>query len=153
MKKNIRIWVTFKRVTKKIRSLRSPLIKDDERRLIIGVFKGIWIGLGFGIFGRKLSRRGVHVKPPERGSRDGIKCFGGIRGSYAVLRREFDWGNLDLLFFGVLGGCPREVVEEGGPLCVPFVRLGELSCALLGWTYGLRTCAREEPRVTLRGLE
>jgi hypothetical protein len=41
MKKNIRIWVTFKRVTKKIRLVCSPLIKDDERRLIIGVFKGI----------------------------------------------------------------------------------------------------------------
>jgi hypothetical protein len=50
--KCIRIWVTLKRVTNKIRSVYGPLIRDDERRLnswsIEWVLKRI---LGIGIFG------------------------------------------------------------------------------------------------------
>jgi hypothetical protein len=44
-------------------------------------------------------RRGAHVNVPEIGSRDGLLCFGGILGVYAELRREFYWGNLNLVFF------------------------------------------------------
>jgi hypothetical protein len=64
-----------------------------------------------------VQRRGVHVNTPKRGSRDGVFCFGGIWGVYAELRRDFNWGNLKLGFFGVMFGVPREVTEEGGPMC------------------------------------
>jgi hypothetical protein len=61
-------------------------------------------------------RRGTHVSVPKIGSRDGLFCFGGIWGVYADLRRELNWRNLKLGFFGVVGVCPRECIEEGGPL-------------------------------------
>jgi hypothetical protein len=79
----------LKRVTSKIRSLRSPLIKDGEKWLIIGPIEGVWKlfeDLGFFEAGQ---RRGAHVSVPEIGSRDEVFCFGGIWGVYAVLRREF----------------------------------------------------------------
>jgi hypothetical protein len=71
-------------------------------------------------------RRGADVKLPKIGSRVGELCFGGIYGFYAVLRREFNWRNLDLTFFEVLFGSPRGDTEEGGPLGVHSVSLGEL---------------------------
>jgi hypothetical protein len=77
-----------------------------------------------GVLGR-VQRRGAHVSPLEIGSRDGENCFGGISGIYAVLRRELFWGNLKLDFFGVLPGVPRGAWEEGGPLDVHSVCLGE----------------------------
>jgi hypothetical protein len=80
--------------------------------------------LGFGIFERRVQRRGGRVNTLKIGSRVGGICFGGILAFYAELRREYNWGNLDWGFFGVVGGNPREVVEEGG-LCV---RLGEFKC-------------------------
>jgi hypothetical protein len=39
-------------------------------------------------FWGNLSRRGTHVSTLKNGSRGGKKCFGGISGFYAVLRRE-----------------------------------------------------------------
>jgi hypothetical protein len=42
MKKYIRIWVTLKRMTYKIRSVGSPLIKDYEKELRIGSIEGTW---------------------------------------------------------------------------------------------------------------
>jgi hypothetical protein len=57
------------------------------------------------------------VNPPKIGSRGAVLCFGGIWGCHADLRREFVWGNFNLLFFWVLGGSPRRAVEEGGHLC------------------------------------
>jgi hypothetical protein len=36
-------------------------------------------------FGNAVQRRGVHVFPPEIGSRDGGIVFGGIQGFYADL--------------------------------------------------------------------
>jgi hypothetical protein len=52
---------------------------------------------------------------------------------HADLRREFWWGNLDLMFFGVLGGDPRSAIEEGGHWCAFGGTLGQLSgfCGLL----------------------
>jgi hypothetical protein len=83
---------------------------------------GFWEFLrGWNFWGR-LQRRGVHVNIPEKGSRDGGKCSGGISGFYAELRRELVWGNLNLAFFGFLGGSPRGAVEEGGPFMF-FVRI------------------------------
>jgi hypothetical protein len=81
---------------------------------------GIWKFLGGG------QRRGAHVSVPKIGSRGAHLCFGGILGSYADLRRESVWGNLDLMVFWFLGVSPREFIEVGGPLCVPPVLLGEL---------------------------
>jgi hypothetical protein len=49
MKKNIRIWVTKKRMTNKIRSVGGPLIKDYEKGLGIGGLREDW--KVFGIFG------------------------------------------------------------------------------------------------------
>jgi hypothetical protein len=71
-------------------------------------------------------RRGAHVNVPKIGSRDGVYCIGGILGVYAVLRRELCWGNLNLAFFEVLVGFPREGIEEGGQLVLLFVLLREL---------------------------
>jgi hypothetical protein len=67
----------------------------------------------FGILG-EFQRRGVHVSTPKIGSRDGIKCFGGILGFHADLRRELERGNFKLGFFGVLLVGPRGATEEGG---------------------------------------
>jgi hypothetical protein len=83
-------------------------------------------------------RRGTHVSVPKIGSRVGIKCFGGIWGFHAVLRRELNRRNLDLAFFWLLGGCPRGSVEEGGQFVFPFVCLGEFKCVgvengVTGW--------------------
>jgi hypothetical protein len=77
----------------------------------------------FGFWG-KVQRRGVHVNTPKRGSRGEEICFGGIWGFYAELRREFNRGNLNLDFFGVLAVVPREVIEEGGQVVFICVHLG-----------------------------
>jgi hypothetical protein len=45
-------------------------------------------------FWGNLSRRGTDVNTPKRGSRGEVKCFGGIWGPHADLRRELWWGNL-----------------------------------------------------------
>jgi hypothetical protein len=72
--------------------------------------------LRFGIFEIRVQRRGARVNILKIGSRDGQKCFGGILGFYAELRREYNWGNLDWGFFGVLFRSPRRSGEEGGPM-------------------------------------
>jgi hypothetical protein len=71
-------------------------------------------------------RRGAHVSVPKIGSRAALLCFGGIWGVHADLRREFWWGNLDLVIFGLLGGFPRGVIEEGGRFVFPPESLEEL---------------------------
>jgi hypothetical protein len=49
--KNIGKWVTEKRMTGKIRSVRSPLIRDGEKRLNYRSFGRSWIGIfEFGVF-------------------------------------------------------------------------------------------------------
>jgi hypothetical protein len=86
-------------------------------------------------FWRNFSRRGTHVNTLKLGSRGDKKCFGGIQRFYADLRRELEWGNLDLVFFVVVGVVPRGAREEGGL----FVHLSELLCSfgvgegVLGW--------------------
>jgi hypothetical protein len=65
------------------------------------------------------------VRTPKIGSRVGQKCFGGILGFHAVLRRDFEWGNLNWEFFGVLLVSPRGACEEGGPFMCRFMFLGE----------------------------
>jgi hypothetical protein len=65
-----------------------------------------------------VQRRGAHVNTLKTGSRGEDFCFGGISGVYAKLRRECVWGNFDLGVFVFLGGCSREVGEEGGLLGV-----------------------------------
>jgi hypothetical protein len=69
-----------------------------------------------GIFEGPVQRRGGRVNTPEIGSRDGINCFGGISGFHAELRREFKWGNFNLVVFGFLGGGPRGTVRRGGTM-------------------------------------
>jgi hypothetical protein len=61
----------------------------------MGQMDGIERVLGNLEFLGELQRRGVRVKLPEIGSRDGVFCFGGISGIYAELRREYCWGNLN----------------------------------------------------------
>jgi hypothetical protein len=70
---------------------------------------------------RKLQRRGTHVNVPEIGSRGEEKCFGGISGIYAVLRREFGWGNLDLVNLGFLSGGLTWGWRRGDHLCAIWV--------------------------------
>jgi hypothetical protein len=84
----------------------------------------------------KVQRRGVDVNTPKNGSRVGVLCFGGISEIHAELRREYIWGNSDLLFFEDLGGFPREYIEEGGhyvcTLCV--LRESFMSMGWVLWT-------------------
>jgi hypothetical protein len=66
-------------------------------------------------FWGQVRRRGTDVSIPKIGSRGEVFCSGGIQRFYAELRRECFWRNLDLRFFGVMGGEPRGAWEEGGP--------------------------------------
>jgi hypothetical protein len=92
-------------------------------------------------FGKAVQRRGTDVSTPKNGSRDGKFCFGGIMGFYAVLRREFWWGNLRWGGFCVLLVSPRRVTEEGGPFMRQFVYLGELCVNKgLGWGSKVLLC-------------
>jgi hypothetical protein len=79
----------------------------------------------FGNFWRNFWRRGVHVNTPKIGSRGEEKCLGEFWGVYAVLRREFNWGNFNLDFFESFLVCPRRDTEEGGHLVLLQVFLGE----------------------------
>jgi hypothetical protein len=66
---------------------------DDEKGLKIGGLAGVWkVFEDLEVLG-EFQRRGVHVSIPKIGSRDGLKCFGGILGFCAELRREWGWGN------------------------------------------------------------
>jgi hypothetical protein len=69
----------------------------------------------------KVQRRGTDVIVPEIGSRGEEKCFGGISGFHAVLRREFGWGNLDLVNLGFLSGGLTWGWRRGGNLCAIWV--------------------------------
>jgi hypothetical protein len=64
----------------------------------------------------EFQRRGADVSVPKIGSRDGVLCFGGILEFHADLRRECNWGNLNLTIFWGLLGVPRGGTEEGGHL-------------------------------------
>jgi hypothetical protein len=52
------------------------------------------------------------------------------------------------MFFGGVGGGPRELTEEGGPLCVLCVSLGELWVNWVEVLMGILPCNRTG--VTLR---
>jgi hypothetical protein len=69
------------------------------------------------IFWGNVRRRGTDVNIPKIGSRVGQLCFGGIQRFYAELRREINWGNWGLGFFGVFLVSPREAIEEGTTWC------------------------------------
>jgi hypothetical protein len=57
MKKYIRIWVTLKRMTYKIRSVWGPLIKDYEKWLRIEGLREDWKVFGiFGFWGNGLKK-------------------------------------------------------------------------------------------------
>jgi hypothetical protein len=79
------------------------------------------IGLIFGVlrFWGKIQRRGGRVNTLKIGSRGGVLGFGGIWEFYAVLRRDLIWGLRFTLFLGVVGGVPRERIEEGTTVCSP----------------------------------
>jgi hypothetical protein len=65
---------------------------------------------------------------------------------YAELRRELKWGNWGLLFFEVLLGVPRGLIEEGGQFvffCVNWRNL--IVCWVVVGGYGTR-------RVGARGV-
>jgi hypothetical protein len=104
----------------------------------MGQLNKIWKFLRFGIFEIRVQRRGARVNILKIGSRDGQKCFGGILGFYAELRRELIWGNWDWGFFGVLVVSPRRLVEEGGPM----VCLGECFCCLLEVLWDLTAASK-----------
>jgi hypothetical protein len=136
MKKDIRIWVTEKRMTIKIRSGCGPLIRDYEKWLNCGWLGGNWIefgNFGFGGIGR---RRGAHVNPLKIGSRDGQNCFWGNVRFCAELRRNWGWEMLGWLgMVGVLVGCYVDLWGGGTivvfPQCIKgFWELGK-ACALV----------------------
>jgi hypothetical protein len=55
--------------------------------------------------------------------------WGNLGGVYADLRRESEWRNFDLVFFGGLSGSPRGCTEEGGQIvCLCCAIGGVLSC-------------------------
>jgi hypothetical protein len=72
--------------------VRRPLIKDDEKGLILRGLNENWVGFWDFVFWGNGRRRGVHVNVPEIGSRVGYLCFWGNLGFYAVLRRECGQG-------------------------------------------------------------
>jgi hypothetical protein len=76
----------------------------------VGNFFGNWAFLG------RVQRRGTDVSVPKIGSRDGVYCFGGILRFCAELRREFNLGNWDLLFFWGSGRWVAWGYEEEGPM-------------------------------------
>jgi hypothetical protein len=80
----------------------------------------------------RVQRRGVHVNIPKIGSRVGIKCFGGISGFYAELRRECFWRNWNLVIFEVLVEGPRREVRRGDRCVFLSCVWGNLSVEL-GW--------------------
>jgi hypothetical protein len=82
---------------------------------------GIWNGFEDLVFWGKIQRRGVDVNVPKIGSRVGGLCFGGILGIYAELRREFGWGNLDLVNLGFLSSGLTWGWRRGGNLCAIWV--------------------------------
>jgi hypothetical protein len=125
VKKNIRKMSYNKRVTSKIRSVCGPLIigRRDWAELAVN-WAGFETFLGFCFLEEELQRRGVHVKPPKIGSRGGVFVHRRNLRFHAVLRREFSWGVLFSVIFGILGGGPRGCVEEGGQ----FVCFGGLLC-------------------------
>jgi hypothetical protein len=84
----------------------------------------------------EFQRRGAHVSVPEIGSRGEVLCFGGILGIHAELRREFNWGNWNLVVFGLLGGSPRGCIEEGGPVVCFWENLSAPWVGLIGGTPG-----------------
>jgi hypothetical protein len=138
MNKDIRIWVTVKRVTYKIRSGHGPLIRDYEKGLKWWSFGRIWIEFLFGIFWGNFWRRGTHVNTPKNGSRGEGKCLGEFWEFHADLRRKCFWGNLNLTLFWGLGAGPRVSIEVGGQLvffcAFEGVFLGELPCHVwMGW--------------------
>jgi hypothetical protein len=67
MKKYIRIWVTKKRMTKKIRSAGRPLIKDGEKGLRNGGFGWVldWF-LGFGFLGESSEKGSTRISTGNR---------------------------------------------------------------------------------------
>jgi hypothetical protein len=72
-------------VTYKIRSGRSPLIKDDENGLNCGQMEVIWkVFEEFEDLGQ-VQRRGTHVNTPKIGSRGAVFCLEEISGFYADL--------------------------------------------------------------------
>jgi hypothetical protein len=80
----------------------------------LGQLSEDWKDLGDFVIWGNVRRRGADVNVPEIGSRGACLCIGGISGFCAELRREMEWGNLNLMVFGILGGNPREACEEGG---------------------------------------
>jgi hypothetical protein len=90
----------------------------------LGQLNENWKEFGFEKFGGTVQRRGTDVSTLEIGSRGEVLCFWGNVGFCAVLRREWVGGFGKLEIFGILGGDPREAVEEGDTY-VSFVCLGE----------------------------
>jgi hypothetical protein len=86
---------------------------------------------GFLEFWGKVQRRGVHVKPPEIGSRDGVLCFWGNLRIHAELRRNLYMAIWDLRdFWRIWAVVPREAGGGGALLCILRVLLGEYWCWL-----------------------
>jgi hypothetical protein len=90
-------------MTDKIRSGWGPLIKDHEMGLVNGGLAGFETIYGNLEFWGKLQRRGTHVNTLKIGSRGDAFCIGGIQRFYAELRREWGWGDIGLVGFGVSG--------------------------------------------------
>jgi hypothetical protein len=72
------------------------------------------------------SEKGYRRKSTENRVTSWTKLFWGNLGEFTLIYEEISfWGNLELGFFGFMGGDPRRVTEEGGPLVFPFVLLWE----------------------------
>jgi hypothetical protein len=110
-------------VTDKIRSGRGPLIIGRRESADFGSIDRRLERFVVWNFGRWVQRRGARVNTLEIGSRVGVFCSGGILGFYADLRRKYNWGNLFLVVFGILGGGPRSSVRRGD----------HLACILCVW--------------------
>jgi hypothetical protein len=123
MKKYIRIWVTVKRVTDKIRSAQGPLSKDHENWGNLGFLAGVELDF-WNEFLECGSEKGRSRKSTEnRVTRWRIKIWGNFEKSRCFTKRIY----LGKFKNGFFWGCGRDSTWElwgGGTLSVQFVRFG-----------------------------
>jgi hypothetical protein len=115
--KDIIIWVTVKRMTSKIRSLRGPLIKDYEKSWNWGVLVGNWIEFWELEFLSGTSEKGSTRKHTENWVTRWAKLFLGELGFLCWIAKEIGWRVLGLVGIGKVGVMEVRGRWGGGTLC------------------------------------
>jgi hypothetical protein len=136
MKKNIGIWVSLKRVTYKIRSVRRPLIKDHEKGLkwwsIGRVLNWNW-GLEFL---EEFLEKGCTRKHTRNRVTRWRKMFGGIFGGLRWIAKRILVGEFWFSDFWGFGWGSTWSYWGGGTVVLLFLCLGEFIVLQLGEIWG-----------------